>query len=254
MNNNKRKKVLGYDVDIMSFNEALNYVLSKISTKQGLHIITINPEIIEQARNNSELDKILKNSELVLADGSGIKLALGLKGIKQERIPGIDFALSLIEKCNNFKYPIALIGAKKEVINLTKDNLKTKFKDLNITYIRNGYFEINDEEEIIKDIKNSDPTVIFVALGAPKQEIFIDKCRKEMPEKVFIGIGGSFDVWAGIVERAPELYRILGIEWLYRTIKQPQRLKRIYKTLPIFAIKAIIDSVKYNFFMRKENE
>ena len=84
----------------------------------------------------------------------------------------------------------------------------------------------------------------MIALGAPKQELFIAKCRKALPNTVFIGVGGSFDVWAGVVERAPEIFQILRLEWLYRTIKQPQRFKRIYKTLPLFVIKAIMEAKK----------
>lgn len=241
---NKREKLLGYYIDLITFNNTIDYLLNNIKEKKGTHVITINPEIIEQAQTNTRLDRIIKNAELIVADGTGIKIALKLKGINQERIPGVDLAEKLIEKCSNNNYSVALVGAKEEVIQKTKTNLETKYPELKIPYYRNGYFTENEEEEIIKNISDANPDVILVALGAPKQEFFIEKCREKNPDAIYIGLGGSFDVWAGTVERAPEIYRKIGCEWLYRTFKQPERIKRIYKTLPLFLFKAIIEATK----------
>ena len=247
----KKEKVLGYEVDIISFDHAIRYLVDMIKTKQGAHVITINPEIIESAKKEEKLSEIIKNAQLVVADGSGIQLALKMKGINQERIPGIDLAIELINHCNMLNYSVALIGAKEEVIKKTVKNIEDEYENLNICYYRNGYFTLPKEEEIIEHLAEIKPDVVLAALGAPKQEFFINKCRKKLPESVYIGVGGSFDVWAGEVERAPEFFRIMGCEWIYRTYKQPQRLKRIYKTLPLFMFKAIIEAVKYRYYMRK---
>jgi len=242
----KTHKVLGYNVDLLTFDEAVKFVLQKIEKKEGMQIVTVNPEMIELANNNKEFAKILNKAELVVPDGSGIKLALKLKGIIQEQIPGIDLAKELINSCSMLNYPIALIGAKEDVIQTTVRRLKSEFEALDICYYRNGYFTIPKEDEIIENLAQCEPKLVLVALGAPKQEIFINKCRKFMPETTFIGVGGAFDVWSGAVERAPEFFRVMGWEWIYRTYKQPQRIKRIYKTLPAFLFKAIMEARNNN--------
>ncbi len=237
-------KVLGYDVDLLSFDEALDIVTENMQNAKGMQIVTINPEMIELAQKNMQFSVILKNADLVIPDGSGIKLALKLKGIEQQQIPGIDFAKELIHICNNYKYNIALIGAKEEIIQTTVKKVQSEFPNANICYFHNGYFTADKEEEIINKLVSENPRLVLVALGAPKQEFFIKKCKKLMQNTTFIGVGGSFDVWSGEVERAPEFFRTMGWEWIYRTYKQPQRLKRIYKTLPVFLIKVIIEAIQ----------
>lgn len=245
----KTEKVLGYDVDLMTFEDAVQVVEEKLENNEGLHIVTINPEIIEHGKKNYKFSDIIKKSKLVVPDGVGIKIALKLKGIKQEQIPGIELAKEILKSCQFMHKTVALVGAKEEVIKRTVELLESEIDGLNIVYARNGYFTETKETEIIESLTNANPNFVLVALGAPKQDFFINKCREGLPNSVFIGVGGSFDVWAGVVERAPELYRTIGCEWLYRTIKQPQRLKRIYKTLPLFLFKAIIEAIKYKWCM-----
>lgn len=246
----KREKVLGFDVDIITFDDAIKFLVSRIQEKIGTHVVTINPEIIETAISNKDLSNILHRAELVVPDGIGIKLALKLKRINQERIPGIDLACELLEHANSLEFTVALIGAKQDVLEKAKNAIKNNLSDIKICYARNGYFSKDKENEIINDLKLISPNIVLVAMGSPKQEFFIKKCKQEIPTATYIGIGGSFDVWAGVVERAPEFFRIMGCEWIYRTYKQPQRLKRIYKTLPLFAINAIIDAIKDRYFSK----
>ena len=238
-----RKKVLGYDIDLVSFSEALCKVDNSIREKSGMQIVTINPEMINQGHAIPEMDEILKNAEMILPDGVGVKIALKLKGINQERIAGIEFAKKVIELCAKNGYKIALFGAKQEVIEKTSENLQKEYPELKIVYSRNGYFSKEEEQQIKEDIKNAGPDVIFTALGAPKQEIFNKEMKQLLPGSVFIGIGGSFDVWSGMVQRAPEIWQKTGLEWLYRTLKEPQRFKRIFPTLPLFLIKVIIEVI-----------
>ena len=238
-----RKKVLGYDIDLVSFSEALCKVDDSIREKSGMQIVTINPEMINQGHAIPEMDEILKNAEMILPDGVGVKIALKLKGINQERIAGIEFAKKVIELCAKNGYKIALFGAKQEVIEKTSENLLKEYPELKIVYSRNGYFSKEEEQQIKEDIKNAGPDVIFTALGAPKQEIFNKEMKQLLPGSVFIGIGGSFDVWSGMVQRAPEIWQKTGLEWLYRTLKEPQRFKRIFPTLPLFLIKVIIEVI-----------
>lgn len=240
----KTKKILGYDVDLLSFDNAISLVKKNLNQKVGMHIITINPEIIELAQQNHHFDKIIKNSDLVIPDGVGIKIALFLKGIKQEQIAGIEFAKEILRVCNEEVRKVAFIGAREKVLTRATSLLQNEFDNIDICYQRNGYYKPEEEDGIINDLNIVQPEFVLVAMGAPRQDFFIEKCRKLLPNTIFIGVGGSFDVWAGAVQRAPEIYRKLYCEWLYRAIKQPERFKRIYKTLPLFLFKAIIDAIK----------
>lgn len=245
----KTEKVLGYDVDLTTFDDAISYVEKCLAEKNGLYIVTINPEIIIYANKNKDFSKLIKSADLTVPDGVGIKLALKLKGIEQEIIPGVELAHELLKSATKLNKNVALIGAKEEVLNKAVELIQSEFEGINICYHHNGYFMGRKETEIIEKLTNSQPDIVYVALGSPKQDLFIEKCKQNLPNTIFIGVGGSFDVWAGVVDRAPEFYRNICCEWLYRTIKQPERIKRIYKTLPIFLFKVIIEAIKYKWNM-----
>lgn len=218
-------QLLGYKINTYDFDSAIKFANS-ISGQ----VITINPEMIL----NSNIKDIINNSELVIPDGIGVQLGLMILGHKIKRIAGIEFSHRMIEECAKNNQSVALIGAKSEILTKTKGNLQKEFPSLYITYSHDGYFE--DEEKIINDLIIRQPRLVLCALGSPKQEIFINKIKKVLPESLFIGVGGSFDVWSGVVQRAPKFFQNLGLEWLYRTIKEPKRFKRIFPTLPLFVL------------------
>lgn len=233
----KQHKLLGYNVDLFNISEAMEYANKLIDGTSSSHIVTINPEIIEYANKHEDFARILNEAELVIPDGIGIKLGLKINGIDIQRITGIGFAHALIENSAKNNIPVALVGAKPHVIEKAQENLKKEFPDLNIVYSHDGYFKENSE--IFDRLKEACPKVLLVALGAPKQEQFIYELKSILPSTLMIGIGGSFDVWAGEVQRAPEIWQKIGMEWLYRTIKQPERFKRIFPTLPLFVYNVI---------------
>lgn len=240
----KKEPVLGFEVDLYSFEEALQAVNGYLKENKGMQIVTINPEMISLGKKNSDFGRILNSADLVIPDGVGIKLALKIKGIEQENIPGIEFSQKLIKLCELENYTIGLLGAKEEVVQQAAKNIRQEYPNLNITYIRNGYFDAQEQEIIEQELKAVAPRVLFVALGAPKQEFFIAKLKEEMPSTIFIGVGGSFDVWSGLTKRAPEIWQKLGLEWLYRTIKEPSRFKRIFPALPLFLVRVIIEAIR----------
>lgn len=233
--NRKIVKLQGFNIDTFSMDEACEYILEN----RG-QVVTINPEIIELGKKNEDLKTIINSAELVIPDGIGVQIGLKILGYKVKRIPGIVFARKILENSVSNNLRVALIGSRPEVIEKTVEKLKVEIPGINIVFSHDGYFK--DDEKLFNDIINSSPDIVFFALGAPRQEECIYSIKKSLPKAIMIGIGGSFDVWSGNVQRAPEIYQNLGLEWLYRTVKEPKRLKRIFPTLPKFIFSVIKES------------
>ncbi len=236
---NKRALVLNCPCDICDMDYALLCAESAIEEKRNFHIVTINPEMIMYAQENKDFFEIINNSNLNIIDGIGIKIALKFQNINAENIRGVDFSRELLKLAEKNNYPAALLGAKEEVIQHAVENFLSEYKNLNIVYSRNGYFE--NDDEIIEEIKAKQPSVVLVGLGSPKQEEMIVKLKQVLNGAVMVGVGGSFDVFSGLTKESPKIFQKLGLEWLYRTICEPKRLKRIFPALPLFLLKCIID-------------
>lgn len=219
-------KLQGFNIDTFTFDEALQYA------EKG-QVVTINPEMILSARRNADFAEIINSAELVIPDGIGVQLGLKILGHNVRRIAGIEFGRKLIDKFAS--QPTAFVGAKPEIITKAVENMKKEVPNLNAVYVQDGYFK--DDDRVLDELTAANPKLVLVALGSPKQEIFISKAKNLLPNALFIGLGGSFDVWSGVVERAPEIWQKLGLEWLYRTVKEPKRFKRIFPTLPLFVLK-----------------
>lgn len=225
-------KIQRLNVDTFTIDEAIKYA----NTISG-QVITINPEMIENASQNPDFAEIINSAELVIPDGIGVEIGLKILGYNVRRIAGIEFSHRMIEKCAKNSQSVALVGAKPQIVEKAKENLEKEISGLYITYAHDGYF--SNDEEIINELKIRQPRLVLCALGSPKQEEFIIKAKQVLPNALFVGVGGSFDVWSGVVERAPEIYQKLGLEWLYRTVKEPKRFKRIFPTLPLFVLKVL---------------
>ncbi len=225
-------KIQGFDVDSFTFEQAVDWAYSKHG-----QIVTINPEMISAAQKNSDFAEIINSAELVVADGIGVEIGLKILGHSVKRIAGIDLGKALVEKFTASGNSVAMIGAKPGVVDSAIENLSKEYKNLNVVYSHDGYFD--NDEDILASVISATPDLILVALGSPKQEFFIHNIKEKLPNSTLIGLGGSFDVWAGVVERAPKIYQKLGLEWLYRTLKEPKRFKRIFPTLPLFVLKVL---------------
>jgi N-acetylglucosaminyldiphosphoundecaprenol N-acetyl-beta-D-mannosaminyltransferase len=236
----QRAYVLGYPVDLVTKEVALDFAQNRMESGTGLHVVTINPEIILAAEKNPELDAIIKKAELIIPDSTGMELALRRLGFNIKKLAGIEFSEALIERCSQNNYKIAFLGASQEVIEQLQKEFKSKYPEINIVYARNGYFSENDMPEITGKLKELNPHLLLVALGAPKQEYIISKYREILLHTTMIGVGGSFDVWAKKVKRAPVIFRMFGLEWLYRLIKQPSRFNRMFPALPLFILRTVI--------------
>lgn len=229
--------LMGTKINNYTFEESISKAKELMFTEKVSQVITINPEMFKEKEQNSEFRQILDEADMIIPDGIGIKIALKIKGQDCTRIAGIDFARKLLEECAKNGNNVAIIGAKEEVINKAVKNLENEINGLNIVYFHNGFF--NDNNEIYKELEKNNAKLILVALGSPKQEFFIYNAKKILPPCLMVGIGGSLDVWSGEVKRAPKIWQKLGLEWLYRTLSQPERFKRIFPALPLFLIKVI---------------
>lgn len=237
----KIAKVHGFLVDLLDYDGVISKSLSFINEGLNAHIVTINPEIIQSAKKKPDLAEIIKNAEIITPDGVGIKYALKMKGINQNQVTGVDLSVKMLSKCAENSIKVALVGAKPEILELAIKNIKDKNPNIDIAYFHDGYFD--DFDPVINGIIESNAKFVLCAMGSPKQEYFISKLKQKIKGAVMIGVGGTFDVLSGVVKLAPPIYRKLGLEWLYRTVSEPKRFKRIFPTLPIFFFQSIIDSI-----------
>jgi N-acetylglucosaminyldiphosphoundecaprenol N-acetyl-beta-D-mannosaminyltransferase len=191
-------------------------------------IITANSEAFMLAEKNSDFKSILlKESSVIIPDGIGIVKAARSLGIDiKDRITGIDLVRFLFECADKFKKSIFLYGAKPEVMDLLTKKLSDEYPGITISGAYNGYDYSDDN--IADKVLLSKPDIILAALGMPRQEIFLNKCAGKLDKGIFVGVGGSFDVISGKKKRAPNFFIKLNLEWLYRIIKEPKRIKRFF--------------------------
>lgn len=239
-----RQKVLGYPVDIVDEPLALEIIEEAWKGKRGLHIVTLNAEMVIAAQQDQSLDRIVRHAHLIVPDGAGVVAALGLAGHKINRLPGIELASATLSQAARTGATVALIGGKREVLAKVESVLLTLHPGLKIVASHHGYFSLDEEEQIVDQISEAQPDLLLVALGVPKQEYFIDRWNHAFQKSVLIGVGGSFDVWAGNVKRAPASFRKMHLEWLYRLMAEPWRFKRMSAALPSFAAQVLQELAK----------
>lgn len=237
--------ILGVKVDKVNISNVVRNIMNFISA-EGKHVVyTPNSEMIMQAYRNDDFKEVLNSADIITADGIGVVYASKiLKNPIFERCSGYDIACELLKNLEKSGKSIYLFGSKPGVPETAKVNMIKKHPKLNVVGVSNGYFDEKREQEIIADINDKNPDVVFVCLGVPKQEYWIYNHKDELNAKVFMGLGGSLDVFAGNVKRAPDIFIKLGIEWLYRLIKEPKRFIRMLD-LPKFAMTVILKGKKY---------
>lgn len=208
-----------------------------LTTNKKKFIITVNPEIIMKSYKNIEIKEMLLNDNNILVpDGiSIIKKAKQYNINIKERITGVDISSKALEICNKNKKSIYLFGSKKEVLDKLIININQKYPNINIVGFSDGYVE--DKDKVMQEIISLSPDLILIALGVPNQELLINKYIEKAKKGVFIGVGGTFDVLSGYKKRAPKLFIKLNLEWLYRIICEPTRLKRFIQNNIVFMFK-----------------
>jgi len=231
--------LLGISIDALNLEETVDRVAEFIKTGRPHRIITINPEFLYRVQFDSELRDLVKRAHLVTPDGVGIVWACRLAGNPvPERVTGIDLMLRLAARAARESWRVFLLGGIPGVAREAADRLSLKHPGLQIAGVHHGYFSADEEEKVAMVVRESRPDLLFIALGAPKQEWWMDKYLEKTGAAVALGVGGSFDVVAGRVRRAPRWVRHLQLEWLFRLLNEPSRWRR-QLVLPLFAWRVI---------------
>ncbi|WP_165724788.1 WecB/TagA/CpsF family glycosyltransferase [Pseudoalteromonas sp. SA25] len=187
--------------------------------------VAINPEKIMAANNDPKVMSILQKATLRYPDGIGVSYVMQKRlGTKVARIPGCELWEQLMLRSVEQQIPVFLLGATKNTVTQTSNKLKAL--DVNVIGCRDGYFTDEQQATVINEIVNSGAKIVSVALGSPRQELFIFECIKRAPHTFFMGVGGTYDVYTNNVKRAPYFFRVLNLEWLFRLLSQPSRLFR----------------------------
>lgn len=232
-----RKEIMGVTFDDVTLEEAVAAGEALAAGPGFSYVVTPNPEIVAMARQTETYREILNGAGLVLPDGIGVVHAAKILGTPLKgRVPGIDFASALVERLARSGLRLFLLGAKPGVAELAAEKLRAAHPGLLICGTHDGYFQ--EDAPVVEEIRAAGADVIFVCLGAPKQELWMVQHGPDTGARLAVGLGGSLDVFAGTVERAPESWQKAGMEWLYRLIKEPSRFGRMAR-LPLILVDAL---------------
>ncbi|QYX30041.1 WecB/TagA/CpsF family glycosyltransferase [Sphaerospermopsis torques-reginae] len=231
--------VLGLPVHVMT--NYPGWLLECLQEGRGTQVVTLNSEMTMQAERNRSLAEVIQNADLVIPDGSGVVLYLQyLLRQKVKRCPGIELAEKLLQEIGQQKTDtkIFFYGGATGVAATAAEFWQQQIPDLNIVGTHSGYHSPEEEEILQQTLTQLQPQVIFVGLGVPRQELWIAKNRHFCPHAIWIGVGGSFDIWSGRKSRAPRWLTNNNLEWLYRLYQEPWRWRRML-ALPEFVFKAL---------------
>ena len=231
-----RVDVLGVAFDNVTMDEAADRALAMLEEDRPHLVATPNPEIVQRANQDPEFAGILAKADLVVPDGVGVIYAAKILGRPlKARVPGIDLASSLLSRIAGTGKRLFLLGAAPGVAEQAAVNLRAAYPGLVVCGVHDGYFQ--EGGPVAEAVRAARADLVFVCLGAPKQEKWIAANGEAAGARLYIGLGGAMDVFAGKVERAPEKFQRLGLEWLYRLAKEPSRIGRMVK-LPLFLVSA----------------
>ena len=237
-----KTEVLGVAFDNVTMEQAAELGGKMLQEDRFHYVVTPNPEFILAAEKDESFRAVLNAADLVIPDGIGVIYSAKILGTPlAERVPGIEFSAKMLEKLNEMGGRLFLLGAKPGVAEKAGENICAQYPNIVLCGTQDGYFK--DEEEVILKVAAAKPDLLFVCLGAPKQEKWMAHWGQHTGAKMAIGLGGCLDVYAGNVERAPEAWQKLGMEWAYRLKKEPKRIGRMAK-LPLVLVKSAGQRVK----------
>jgi len=237
--------ILGIGVAKMTMSQVLDWIRIMVEQGKPRHIVTANAEIIHRAYSQPEFRKVMEKADLVTADGSGVMWAARTLGNPlPERVTGIDLINNIFPLAEEKGWKVYFLGAAPEVVEKAVLNTLSKHPLLRVAGYRHGFYSQEEVGDVVANISGTRPDILLVAMGVPRQELFIQEHMKELNVPVSIGVGGSFDVLAGTAKRAPVWMQRMGLEWLYRLYKQPSRFRRTL-ALPLFVLEVIWQRIRW---------
>jgi len=236
-----RIELFGAWIDRLTMDQAVSEAF-RLAALDGAHtIVTANPELLERARYDARLLPLINSADIVLADGAGVVWASRRLGTAlPERVTGIDFMNRLIERAAALGRSVFLLGSRPGVAERAAERLRSENPGLQVAGAMHGYFSASQEADVLDRIRETKPFMLFVGLGQPRQEIWIGEHKDSLAVPLIMGVGGSMDVIAGDIKRAPEWMQKAGIEWLFRLVSQPGRARR-HLVLPVFALRVLAE-------------
>lgn len=220
-----KEEILGVQVNTENYDQLIPMVFRNIEEKKKSLVVAINPEKLMKAKEDPELKALLNRAEFQIPDGIGVIIASKLiKGNITSRVTGVDMMDRVVREAARTQKSIFLYGAKPGVADKAAQQLVATYPNLIVAGTQDGYEQ--DTSKVLDTINKAQPEILFVAMGSPKQEQWIEQHRDNLYPTLYQGVGGSFDVLAGNVKRAPAAFQRVGAEWLYRLLKEPSRLKR----------------------------
>lgn len=236
---------MGVGFDDLTRDGAVALCKNLIEEHRSAYMVTPNPEIVMASWDDPALREAISNADLVIPDGIGVIKAAKILGTPlKERLPGIEIGEAILQYAAQSGKKVFLLGAKPGVADLAADRMREMFPGIDICGVNDGYFK--DDAAVIEKINAAKPDFLMVCLGFPKQEMWMAQNASKLDVGLMAGLGGSLDVFAGTVLRAPEKWQRMNAEWLYRCIKEPWRFKRIAR-LPLFILKAIAKRIRKFF-------
>lgn len=234
----------GYDVDNLSMTETVDKIDRIIKKEQSIQHVVINVAKLVNSQKDELLRDSITSADIINIDGAGIIYGMKMLGLKpKERVAGIDLMQNLLELAGEKGYSVYFLGAKQDVLDKMVQKVKNKYPNIIFSGSRNGYWKTDDEEKyIVDEISSLNPNLLFVGISSPKKELFIAKNKEKLNCNIIMGVGGSFDVIAGITKRAPEFMQKYGLEWLYRIYQEPRRMWKRY----------LVTNTKYILLIVKE--
>lgn len=233
--------IFGLNVRNTTLSGVMGELENSIRSGSSTTIATPNTEIAMKSKDNPQLVELINSFDVVVPDGIGLVYAAKIKGFElKERVTGYDISLGLLELGPSLPLKLFLLGSKPGIAELARENIEVTYPGISVVGVRDGYFTPEDEAEIISQINEAKPDVVFVGLGFPKQEEFIHRNKDKLNFKIIIGNGGVIDILAGVNKRAPEIFIKLNLEWLYRLLQQPSRIVR-QLAIPKFIFNVLID-------------
>jgi len=236
--------IYGIPVSKMNMQQTVEHLTRVVESRTPSQVITANPIMVMAALENPEYMDMMKKAELIVPDGTGLVWAAQYVGTPvAERVPGIDLMHQLFRVGERKGWKVYLLGAAPEVVQTAAKRIRELYPRLEIAGVRDGYFREEQDEEVVREVSQSGADILLVARSADKQEPWIGKYKSRLGVPVMMGVGGSFDILAGKLRRAPVLFQKLRLEWFYRLLQEPSRYKRML-VLPKFAWKVIREKEK----------